>query len=275
MSMKSLREALAESLGRDISKDTKETPKEITPSKEAHKEPKEAGAPREARPEGRREYGRSGPRDRDAAGGGDRGERSGGRPEYRGHGRSSRPGAPGSYSPGAGRSAGYTPGVRRAKGTPVKKGVQGLIGYEATFIFSPDVTEELEKNFVEKLKGIIGNHNGTLVLSESWGRKRLAYPIQKETRGLYQHMVFGGDNKLVAELERNMRINEKVMRFLTVKLSDDFNAAEYKRRPAYGQTAGPVMDKIPEKRDNPVVTPQTAAAAPQAEPAPQAESAES
>ena len=109
---------------------------------------------------------------------------------------------------------------------------QALVGYEMTFIMKAEVADDVLKAFTEKLKGIIELHKGTVLVTEDWGRRKLAYPINKETRGAYTHLVFSGDNKVVAELERNMRINESVMRFLSVKLDHDFNAAEYKHRPS-------------------------------------------
>ncbi len=109
---------------------------------------------------------------------------------------------------------------------------KALVGYETTFIMKAEVADDVQKEFIEKLKGIIELHGGAVLVTEDWGRRKLAYPIQKETRGSYTHMVFAGDNKVVAELERNMRINETVIRFLSVKLGHDFNSAEYKHRPS-------------------------------------------
>lgn len=104
-----------------------------------------------------------------------------------------------------------------------------MIGYETTFITRTDISDENLKTFNEKLKGIIEAHGGQLIAVEDWGRRRLAYPIQKETRGHYTYLLYTGNNTLVAELERNIRINESVMRFLSVKLGDDFDPAKHKR----------------------------------------------
>ena len=106
-----------------------------------------------------------------------------------------------------------------------------MIGYETTYITRPDVSDESQKAFLEKVKGIITAHQGQVVAVEDWGRRRLAYPIQKETRGYYTYIMFSGNNALVAELERNLRINESVLRFLSVKLGNDFDPAKFKRKP--------------------------------------------
>jgi small subunit ribosomal protein S6 len=115
------------------------------------------------------------------------------------------------------------------------------IGYETTFIMRPDTTDAAHKNLMEKLKGIIQTHGGELSTVEDWGRRRLAFPIQKETKGLYTYLLYTGNNSLVAELERNMRINEQVIRFLSVKLGSDFEAAKHKRR-AMPNAPLPVME---------------------------------
>lgn len=106
-----------------------------------------------------------------------------------------------------------------------------MIGYETTYITRPDVSEDAQKTFLEKLKGIVAAHGGQILATEDWGKRRLAYPIQKESRGYYTYLLFTGNNSLVAELERNMRINETVLRFLSVKLADDFDPAKHKRKP--------------------------------------------
>lgn len=106
-----------------------------------------------------------------------------------------------------------------------------MIGYETTYILRPDVSESAGKTFLEKLKGIIAAHQGQVIAVEDWGKRRLAYPIQKETRGYYTYILYTGNNSLVAELERNLRINEQVIRFLSVHIGDDFDTATFKRKP--------------------------------------------
>lgn len=121
-----------------------------------------------------------------------------------------------------------------------------MIGYETTYITRPDVTEDGLKTFLEKIKGIIAAHGGQVVAVEDWGKRRLAYPIQKESRGYYTYLLYTGNNTLVAELERNLRINEQVLRFLSVKLGHDFDPAKIKRKPSPNVVAnvasvGPVI----------------------------------
>lgn len=106
-----------------------------------------------------------------------------------------------------------------------------MIGYETTYIMRADISDDANKSFLEKLKGIIAAHGGQVIAVEDWGKRRLAYAIEKETRGYYTYILYTGNNTLVAELERNLRINEQAMRFLTVKLENDFDPKEFKRKP--------------------------------------------
>jgi small subunit ribosomal protein S6 len=120
-----------------------------------------------------------------------------------------------------------------------------MIGYETTYILRADATEDQQKTFLEKLKGIISAHGGQVVAVEDWGRRRLAYPIHKENRGYYTYLLYTGNNSLVAELERNLRINEQALRFLSVKLGDDFDPATFKRKPSPNiQTATTVQSNV-------------------------------
>jgi len=105
-----------------------------------------------------------------------------------------------------------------------------MIGYETTFILRPDITDDAQKALIEKFKGIIQAHGGQTLTVEEWGKRKLAYAIQRETRGVYVYMLYTGNNSLVAELERNLRITEQVIRFLTVHLGKDFDPAKFKRR---------------------------------------------
>jgi len=102
--------------------------------------------------------------------------------------------------------------------------------YETVFILTPVLSDEQMKEAVGKFTGIITNNGGKIVNEESWGMKKLAYPIQKKTTGFYQLVEFEADPTVVAKLEVNYRRDERVLRFLTLK--QEKYAAEYaaKRR---------------------------------------------
>lgn len=93
--------------------------------------------------------------------------------------------------------------------------------YEVIYIVRPDVDKETSERIAQRVEEVIGKGDGTLTLVENWGRRPLAYPIFHYKRGNYVYINFLGDGALVSELERNFRLLDEVMRFQTVKLSDD------------------------------------------------------
>jgi small subunit ribosomal protein S6 len=107
-----------------------------------------------------------------------------------------------------------------------------LAGYETTFITRSELSDDALKTIQEKLKGVVAQYSGEIVLTEDWGKKKLAYPIQKETRGHYSYMVYSGKGDIVHEIERNLRLQEHVLRFLTVNLEDEFDAAKFQTQRA-------------------------------------------
>jgi small subunit ribosomal protein S6 len=107
-----------------------------------------------------------------------------------------------------------------------------LAGYETTFITRSEISDDAQKALVERLQGVVANFDGEVVLSEDWGRRKLAYPIHKESRGLYTYIVYTGKGDVVHEMERNLRLNEHVLRFLTVNLQNEFDAEAFRKRRA-------------------------------------------
>jgi small subunit ribosomal protein S6 len=107
-----------------------------------------------------------------------------------------------------------------------------VAGYETTFITRSEISDDAQKALVDRLTGVVGQFGGEIVLSEDWGRRKLAYPIQKESRGLYTYLVYSGKGDVVHEIERNLRLNEHVLRFLTVNLAAEFDAEAFRKRRA-------------------------------------------
>lgn len=93
--------------------------------------------------------------------------------------------------------------------------------YEVIYIVRPDIEKETSERIAQRVAEVISKNDGTLTLVENWGRRPLAYPIRHHKRGNYVYLTFLGDGALVAEVERNLRLIDEVMRFQTVKLSDD------------------------------------------------------
>lgn len=114
---------------------------------------------------------------------------------------------------------------------------QLLPGYELTLILRSEMNEEGVTRIREKIGEIVRGFDGEVIHAEDWGKKRLAYPIKKETRGRYIYTVFNGKSGVVAEVERNLRLNEGVFRFLTVQLESEFDGPAFKKK-ALGNAPG-------------------------------------
>ena len=92
--------------------------------------------------------------------------------------------------------------------------------YETFIIVDPDVSDEDRNQFLERLKEVISDRQGTLVLVDEWGSRKLAYEIKKKPRGYYVRLDYCGTGALVDELERLFRIDDRIMKYMTVLLSD-------------------------------------------------------
>jgi small subunit ribosomal protein S6 len=90
--------------------------------------------------------------------------------------------------------------------------------YETVFIATPVLSEAQMKEAVEKFKSVITDNGGNIVHEESWGLKKLAYPIQKKSTGFYHLVEFEGQGELVETLELQFRRDERILRFMTVKM---------------------------------------------------------
>ncbi|MGK5090272.1 30S ribosomal protein S6 [Bdellovibrionota bacterium FG-2] len=110
-------------------------------------------------------------------------------------------------------------------------------GYETTVITRAEMTDEGLKTLQEKIATIVTSFGGSVVLSEDWGKRKLAYTIQKETRGHYTFTVYSGKGGVVHEIERNLRIHDHVLRFLTVNLAEEFDAEIYRKSRVDAQAA--------------------------------------
>ena len=95
--------------------------------------------------------------------------------------------------------------------------------YETVFIINPELSEEDTQATVEKFTGILDAGGATLVKLDLWGRRRLAYEVKKFSKGFFVLMDYGADPSAVDEMERNFKIDERVIRFLTVKKNDVFD----------------------------------------------------
>ena len=97
--------------------------------------------------------------------------------------------------------------------------------YESLYIIHPEVVGDALTALVEKFQGVLTAQGAEIHKLDNWGVRRLAYPIKKVERGCYVQTLFRAEPQVIAELERRMRLDEKVLRFLTVRLDGDFAPA--------------------------------------------------
>ena len=100
--------------------------------------------------------------------------------------------------------------------------------YETVFICTPVLSEPQVKEAVKKFKDIITKAGGEMLNEEDWGMKKLAYPIQKKSTGFFHLFEFKADPLFIAKMETDFRRDERVIRFMTVKL--DRYAIEYSNK---------------------------------------------
>ena len=92
--------------------------------------------------------------------------------------------------------------------------------YEAVYILKPHFEDEKYQEFVEKYNALIQNNGGEVLKVEPWGKRRLAYEIQKLREGYYILVHFEGPEGLPTELERNFRIADEVIRYLVTRVEE-------------------------------------------------------
>ncbi len=105
-------------------------------------------------------------------------------------------------------------------------------GYETTFVTKSELSDDGLKVLQERLNQVVSSFQGEVVLTEDWGKRKLAYPIKKEHRGHYTYVVYTGKAGVVHEMERNLRLHDHVLRFLTVNLEQEFDAPQFKKKRA-------------------------------------------
>ena len=116
--------------------------------------------------------------------------------------------------------------------------------YETVFIMSPVLSDHQMKETVNKFKKILTDNNAEIINDESWGAKKLAYPIKNKKTGYYQFIEFKAEPDVILKFETQFRRDEKIMRFLTFK-QDKYSLAysELRRNKRNAKTEDPKSTK--------------------------------
>lgn len=119
--------------------------------------------------------------------------------------------------------------------------------YETIFIVNPNAPQSDLQKFNEKITKLIEQHNGTVILEKNLGKRALAYEVKKHNKGNYMLFDYTGDSHVVADIERSLRLDEMILKFLTVRLADEVDVEARKKqladaelnRPAEGAAEAP------------------------------------
>ena len=103
-----------------------------------------------------------------------------------------------------------------------------MAAYESTFICSPEVPAEKLEELIEKVKKIIENSKGSIITIQQLGKKKMSYPIKKFREGNYIYMELSGPGEMVSALETFYKVNDQVIRYLTIKVEKKKKAAPEK-----------------------------------------------
>jgi small subunit ribosomal protein S6 len=97
--------------------------------------------------------------------------------------------------------------------------------YETLFVATPTLSEEDEQATVEALAQVVSGGGGVMTVNERIGRRRLAYPIQKQADGVYIRFLYDAEPAVPKELERRIRLSDRILRVLTVRLEPNWAVA--------------------------------------------------
>ncbi len=97
--------------------------------------------------------------------------------------------------------------------------------YESIFILRASLPDEAASSVLEKMKAVVEQHGATILKAENWGKKKLAYEMKHDRRGIYMLLQFeSAQGNVVSALERLYRLEDSVMKFLTVKVDKALQA---------------------------------------------------
>src|SRR5579864_3724944 len=102
--------------------------------------------------------------------------------------------------------------------------------YEELFIARPDAPEEEVDTFIEQMKGVVTNAGGTVDKVDKWGKRRLAYRVDKYREGAYILFQFTSGPETVKEFERRLRVTDLVIKFLTVRIDETLKRLEKRKK---------------------------------------------
>ena len=101
--------------------------------------------------------------------------------------------------------------------------------YETLYVLKPTLTDEETAANIAKIEEILVKNGAEILATDKMGMRRLAYPVEKNERGIYTVVYFKAEGSLIAELERNLKFNEEVIKYLTVKYTKQKEIAQFEK----------------------------------------------
>jgi len=121
--------------------------------------------------------------------------------------------------------------------------------YETLYVLKPTLTEEETAANIAKIEAILVREGAEILATNNMGMRKLAYPVDKNERGVYTIVYFKAEGTVINELERNLKFNEEVIKYLTVKYSKQKEVAQFEKLIA---GAAP-KEEAPKAEEAPVV----------------------
>jgi len=133
--------------------------------------------------------------------------------------------------------------------------------YETIIIIDPDLSDDERDPVFVRLKEVISQQGGLLVLIDEWGSKKLAYEIKKKARGYYIRLDYCGTAALINELERVCRIDDRMLKYMTILLEADVDIGNIEKEMAESEIKQSVTDQNDEsdfgKNDSHAIEPES------------------
>ena len=123
--------------------------------------------------------------------------------------------------------------------------------YEVMYIVDPETPAERVAKLNEAVGKVVEKEGGTVVRMDDIGRRQLAYPINKRTEGYYVLFEIDGSGQEIAELERRMRVNDMIIRYITIRVDEDRKKAEKMRNKRERRQANRSKFRATEESDAP------------------------
>jgi len=145
--------------------------------------------------------------------------------------------------------------------------------YETAFLIAPNLAEDETEELIQQMAAIVTDNNGEMVEIDKWGKRKLAYQIQKFDAAFYVFFHYNGEADIPAELERRFKQTETILRYLTTRMEEEIKPRRKKaRRPQPKEAAGERMTApssvapaaVPEAKAEPPAEPEAAPAEPAA-----------